>query len=279
MAETPPTPPWQRPWDALDAGLEQLRACRDVAELVERACPLAMECCGSDHVALGRIRDGVWSPWRQTGGEDAAVALVPRSPTALEETPTERDVVRTGEVATRGERRATDDQRTGPPVVVAGVRSAGRVVGLLHVAARDATDPVIVEAYADALSSVFALLDVQHRVRAQDRVLDGLLGEIDDLSRNVPVELVADPRAASPGPLPPTDVRADGVRDQLTARQREVLDLMLAGRSNAQIAERLVLSVPTVKTHVRGVLRAVGAVNRSEAIARFGRGAEDQPGG
>jgi DNA-binding CsgD family transcriptional regulator len=41
------------------------------------------------------------------------------------------------------------------------------------------------------------------------------------------------------------------------------------GASNADIAEELVITVETVKTHVKRILRKIGAINRSEAIALY----------
>lgn len=51
----------------------------------------------------------------------------------------------------------------------------------------------------------------------------------------------------------------------LTARQVEVLRLVAEGRTNAEIAERLVLSVRTVDTHVAAVLAKLGVATRAEA--------------
>jgi DNA-binding NarL/FixJ family response regulator len=261
-------------WDALEDGLDELRACRDADELADQVCTLAMSCCGADRVALGRIRDGVWSPWRAAAVTDDMLSLVPRTPTALEELPTEREVALTGRTLVRGgpgrDRPRTNLSKAEAEVIVASVRSAGMVVGLLHVAPDGIAQPAIVEAFADALSSMFALVDVRDRVRSQGQVLDTLLGEVEDLRQNDPIELVPARRLdASGGPTVPPDAATGVARALLTARQREVLDQMLAGQSNAQIAERLVLAVPTVKSHVRAVLRAVGAVNRAEAVARF----------
>jgi DNA-binding CsgD family transcriptional regulator len=53
----------------------------------------------------------------------------------------------------------------------------------------------------------------------------------------------------------------------LTARQLEVLGLMAAGLTNAQIAERIGISVKTVDHHVSAVLATMGAGTRTEATA------------
>lgn len=53
---------------------------------------------------------------------------------------------------------------------------------------------------------------------------------------------------------------------QLSARQMEVLRLMIQGKPNKEIARDLALSVGTVKNHVAVVLRALDASNRSKAV-------------
>jgi len=92
-------------------------------------------------------------------------------------------------------------------------------------------------------------------------------------------ELVAAVRAAAAGDvlispvllprllarLQAPTVRGDG--QQLTAREREVLELIAEGLSNAAIAARLVLSVNTVRNHVQNLLTKLGAHSKLEALS------------
>ena len=54
---------------------------------------------------------------------------------------------------------------------------------------------------------------------------------------------------------------------ELTAREQQVLDGIVRGWSNRQLAENLSISLPTVKTHVSSVLAKLGARSRSHAAA------------
>jgi DNA-binding CsgD family transcriptional regulator len=64
-------------------------------------------------------------------------------------------------------------------------------------------------------------------------------------------------------------VGAGGRLGTITAREQEVLHLMAEGASNASIGEALVISQATVKSHVRHILRKLGAANRTEAVSLF----------
>jgi DNA-binding NarL/FixJ family response regulator len=60
----------------------------------------------------------------------------------------------------------------------------------------------------------------------------------------------------------------DADETPLTAREREVIELVSAGATNQEIANALVISESTVKSHVKHILRKLGAANRAEAVSR-----------
>jgi DNA-binding CsgD family transcriptional regulator len=55
---------------------------------------------------------------------------------------------------------------------------------------------------------------------------------------------------------------------RLSARERETLALLAAGYSTAQMAQTMNISKETVRNHVKGVLRSLGARSRVEAVAK-----------
>jgi len=71
----------------------------------------------------------------------------------------------------------------------------------------------------------------------------------------------ADTSAADGDPLD-----GDRIPDDLTARELEVLRLIAAGRSNADIARELFVSAATVKTHINHLFAKTGVRDRSQAV-------------
>ena len=62
-------------------------------------------------------------------------------------------------------------------------------------------------------------------------------------------------------------VTASGVKlHDLTSRQLQVLDLLVQGQSNRDIAEKMFLAESTVKMHVSAILRELGVCNRTQAV-------------
>lgn len=127
------------------------------------------------------------------------------------------------------------------------------ILGRLYVAVTVSHRPVpMVTSYMDTLGQVLglALSGVLHD--------DALVRRVEWLEREL-----QQVRAAISGQRV-TDESLLG----LTEREQEVLALLRHGESNAVIAQRLYVSVETVKTHVKNVLRKLGSANRNELITR-----------
>jgi DNA-binding NarL/FixJ family response regulator len=74
------------------------------------------------------------------------------------------------------------------------------------------------------------------------------------------VEEFARQRPATPPPPPPHAV------EQLTPREREVLDLVVRGLSNPEICRQLVITEATAKTHVARILQKLGLRDRIQVV-------------
>jgi DNA-binding NarL/FixJ family response regulator len=108
------------------------------------------------------------------------------------------------------------------------------------------------------------------------RILDALgAGALGDLLKHAgPDELLGAIRAAASGdsPLDPKAARAvleerrsSGRSNELSPREREVLQLVRKGRANKQIARDLGISERTVKAHLTSVFARIGVADRTQA--------------
>ena len=80
--------------------------------------------------------------------------------------------------------------------------------------------------------------------------IDAAFHRVAELKRRGPVQLGAD-------------------RDRLSAREREILRRVSAGRTNAEIARLLSISPFTIKNHMKRIMRKLGAANRTEAVTKY----------
>ncbi|HET9222412.1 MAG TPA: LuxR C-terminal-related transcriptional regulator, partial [Roseiflexaceae bacterium] len=106
---------------------------------------------------------------------------------------------------------------------------------------------------------------------APKRSLDALLAEKERLLASLE-SFIADPtpaERADDGPAQAgSGVYIARTGETLTPREVDVLRLLANGASNPQIAERLVISLHTVKTHVAHILAKLGVSSRAEAMLR-----------
>lgn len=91
-----------------------------------------------------------------------------------------------------------------------------------------------------------------------------------EITRRMIEDYVRRPRSGSAAPP---------ALGELTARERQVLELIARGRSNSEIAAELYLSDPTVKTHVSRILAKLDLRDRVQAVVLAYESGLVQPGG
>lgn len=124
-----------------------------------------------------------------------------------------------------------------------------------------------------AVIQIVALTSFQEDELVQNALRAGAVGY---LMKNVTArELAATIRAAKDGKMTLSPEAAQSLvranqqtheTETLTEREREVLKLMMEGLNNAEIAERLVVSLSTVKYHISNILMKLGVDNRVAAV-------------
>jgi DNA-binding CsgD family transcriptional regulator len=161
---------------------------------------------------------------------------------------------------------------TGSTSYVAAPLIAGNIViGLLHadenaITGRvDAFDRDILGLFCAGLSLAYERTVLAQRL---DRVRETVRGQLTALADTVDDQLVGElSPPEQPGVDPPTLL----IGFTLTPREAEVLQLLASGLTNSQIGNRLYVAEGTVKTHVKSLLRKLGAANRAEAVSLFHR--------
>jgi two-component system, NarL family, response regulator LiaR len=111
-------------------------------------------------------------------------------------------------------------------------------------------------------------------VEALPRALRGAAAGEAVISRRMTMRLVDSMRRA-----PADGAGLRPVRSRLTPREWEVLDLLCAGQSTDEIADTLVLSAETVRSHIKNLLRKLGVSSRQAAIDEARRMRADLAGG
>jgi DNA-binding NarL/FixJ family response regulator len=119
-------------------------------------------------------------------------------------------------------------------------------------------DDYVVDALAAGASGFLLKTDAPDRILATIRAV--AQGQF-SLGAEATAALVARSLAAAPVARASADVLAG-----LTARERQVFELIAGGLSNAEIAQRLVVGEGTVKTHVARILMKLGLRDRIQVV-------------
>jgi DNA-binding NarL/FixJ family response regulator len=143
------------------------------------------------------------------------------------------------------------------------------IEAIRRLAARgDRPRAIALTTYADDASVLGALRAGARGYLTKDASADEIRAAVEAVARG---EAALDPAvqhhvvaalAGDGGSGPPGRELPDG----LTPREAEVLELIAAGLSNAEIAERLVVSAATVKSHVNHLFAKAGVRDRAQAV-------------
>jgi DNA-binding CsgD family transcriptional regulator len=162
--------------------------------------------------------------------------------------------------------------------VVAPVVAESRVVGLLHASRRlpmevDTDSAAIMDLLVSTFGAAYEREVWTYRALAHQQIVNERVAQLIQHSEqalgsdfeiaSAPTELTVEQRRV---PKPDAAPALDWL---LTSREAEVMHLIAEGASNAEIADELFIAVETVKSHVKSILRKLGAVNRSEAISLY----------
>jgi LuxR family transcriptional regulator, regulator of acetate metabolism len=268
--------------------LDRLLELGPVSELLERAPGVAALGLDFDRVLLSRVEDGMLVPESLyvRGSRDAAASDLEQ----LRQSPVKLDYpLVEGEVLRR--RRPQLVRETDPPgrrayaevmgwreYVTAPIVLDSRVIGFFH-ADRQASGRPFEESQVEGLATfalcfalVFERAVLRRRLRVQHQEMrqvaswaDARTSELSDGA----ITLLPDGGTGEADETARSAASEAAVRDLLTRRELDVLELMVRGETNAAIARNLVVSQGTVKFHVKNILRKLHAANRAEATSRY----------
>ena len=256
-------------------GLSRLRTLPTSRDLLAGVCEEFVNRCDFGRAVLSRVETGTWMPstgyfadadgswfadWVDEGiplhgSTPEARLLTERLPAVVydtQSTDVHRDIiVESGQSSS---------------YVVAPLISGGTVVGFIHAdhfpTSRRAneTDRDVLWAFTEGFTRIHERMVLMERVQGQLTQVERVLG-----SALRGIGQVGAPALDGPGQTL-IAARVDSLAD-LTAREMEVLQLIVAGATNRDIAARLVIALDTVKSHVKQILRKLGVTNRAQAIA------------
>jgi DNA-binding CsgD family transcriptional regulator/GAF domain-containing protein len=285
--------------------LAMLREPESTAALVEQAS-IAACVLGFDRTILSRIEDSAWIPekvWieRDPKWGEEILAVGQANPQMLDRTLVETEMIRRKVgilVHNVQERPAVNrpiaDASLSQSYTAVPLIANGDVVGFIHADCYyqqrklDDFDRRLLSMFAEGVSQALgrtAMMDRLSSIRVgMDQVAGALAAAKDDRVRLGgqavrPVAPLPGAFLVQRGQSGYDDLfAAGGEGSTLTRREVEVLRLMAAGDTNGRIARRLVISEGTVKSHVKHILRKLGAANRAEAVSRW-LGMEHERGG
>jgi LuxR family transcriptional regulator, regulator of acetate metabolism len=273
--------------------LHRLRGAETMPQIIDRAAVEICRSCGVDRCVLMSMKEGRliaesvhfgqdpdgqerWTGYAlahppKIDPRDPEIELLRRhGPILVSDNATSRGV---GDIS----RAAQSTGYVGAPVMV-----HGSVIGTLfadRTFTAETVDTVardVVGVFAEGLSYALERTLLVGRMREEIGKIREVMAEADttldemfDAGMSIRHdEATGDIDIVGRGPVMPFK-NADRMMGLLTRREIEVIDLMARGASNADIADELVISGGTVKSHVKHILRKTRAANRTQAVSCY----------
>jgi DNA-binding CsgD family transcriptional regulator len=285
----------------MQRGLDRLRRLGSSAELLDHVCEEVVNSCGFPRAVLTRVDGDKWLPWmayfsndRELEGEfvewmneqQFPAAALGRDLTML------RPVLVHDALGHAGTFKPMILFSKTPCYVAAPITPAGRMVGVLYADRHPTGRPVdeqdrdVLWAFTEDFGRIYERIVLIERMRTQRSEVREVFEVAENFMASVAtaeIQLTRHPEDRET-PAEGDDLETPNapamIDELLTAREAEVLAMMVRGASNAAIAERLIIKEGTVKSHVKHILRKLDAVNRAEAISRYmGRARGDSGSG
>jgi DNA-binding NarL/FixJ family response regulator len=257
---------------SLTEGIRRMKKAGSLQGLGRQACAELCDALGFDSALLSFVEDERFIVEKSDNGLGGPTVIRRRGCVAERHCIRLRDTIRTNEQDAPAS-PGYQDLLGAAHYLVAPVVAESRVVALLHVGRREGClsvrDIDLVDTFASAYSLLHERMLNTERVQQQRtsiaRAAALLTEEADRIAAAaISLDVEFDNRAE-----PPTIAPDSALAGALSERERQVFERLVLGASNAEIADELVITVETVKTHVKRILRKIGAINRSEAIALY----------
>ncbi len=273
--------------DRIHESLGRLRAITDVGELLAAAAVELAHCCDLDRTVVSRRRGSTWraeAVWISPDVDPDVAARtraylteqwIPLRAGTLENELVRRRCAALVSAHEAGVDRELVDAAESVGYVASPVMPSGEVIGFLQgdrwVGSRELTDHDRdnLWTFAEGFGLIFQHLVLWQRLDQQRAHLrEAFVAAERNLAELSSAELLL-ARRERPRPVGTEGTAPVGAAPMFSRREREVLELMVAGARNTDIAERLVISESTVKAHVSRVTHKLKATNRAEAVSRF----------
>ncbi|MFF0279407.1 LuxR C-terminal-related transcriptional regulator [Rhodococcus aetherivorans] len=252
----------------IDRAVHALDDAASSAELMRRACERVAELCSARKVLLSRLEGDRIVPVISFSTDPGTTPSLPLGFDLVAGSPEAHalatSTVTVDEVVPESMREILGNSGFATvPVLV-----DGNATALLHVdTALDGPRRHALSVFAEMLGGCFERVGLESRRERQDLLLRESARR---WSSDTDFDALPPRGATDSAPSPTEHDDADQrLLDPLTDREADVVRLILTGASNAAIAAELVITVDTVKSHVKRILRKLGATNRAELIAKY----------